>query len=231
MHPDSDRLLDRVGAAAGLAFVLLFVAIVMLVPHLAAPQHSLAEIERSARDNREGILLGTYLAALLLGALMVFGACLVARLRRVEGEAGGWWIVALTGIAGSAVGLYTGSVLIGFVRAVAHGVTGRVLWIGYPAGPDGVDIAIPLAVFLLGVGLGGMASDALPRWLGWFALLLAGLFGVGAAGVTGNEVDGGPLGLLLFLGYVGYLVWTMSASVVLWRGSRKTSAAAAPSPA
>jgi hypothetical protein len=45
------------------------------------------------------------------------------------------------------------------------------------------------------------------------------LFVVGAGGVTGDEVDGGILGVPLLLGYLGLLVWTVGASVSLWRGS------------
>jgi hypothetical protein len=217
MRDESNRTLDRVGAIAGIAFVALFAAIIMVVPHVAAPQHSIAEIGRSAHDNRQGILFGTYLASLLTGTLLVFGASVVARLWRTERETGGWWVVALTGVAGTSVGLVTGSVLVGFVRAVGHGVTGNVLWIGYPAGPDGVDIAIPLAVFLLGAGLGGRASGALAPWLARFAVVLSCLFAVGAAAVTGNEVDGGPLGVPLLLAYLGLLVWTVAASLALWR--------------
>jgi hypothetical protein len=229
MRDESSGTLDRVAAVAGIAFVVLFAAIIMVVPHLAAPEHSMAEIEQSARDNRQGILFGTYLAALLTGALLVFGAGVVARLWRMEREAGGWWVVALTGVAGTAVGLVTGSVLVGFVRAVGHGVAGNVLWIGYPAGPDGVDIAIPLAVFLLGAGLGGRASGALARWQAWFAVVLSSLFVVGAAGVTGNEVDGGPLGALLLLGYLGLLVWTVGVSFAMWRRPTKVRVTTASS--
>jgi hypothetical protein len=225
MDPGSDRLLDRVGAAAGIAFVLLFVAIIAVgTDGLPAPQHSIDEIARSARDHRDAILFGTYLAALLTGALLVYGAAVVARLWRAEGATGGWWIVAMTGLAATAVGLVTDTIVVGFVRAVGHGVSGDVLWIGYPSGPDGVIIAIPLAVFLLGAGLGGRASGGSPRWLAWFALVLSSLFVAGAAGVTGDEVDGGILGGLLVLGYLGLLAWIVAMSIVLWQRPRAVPA-------
>jgi len=105
-----------------------------------------------------------------------------------------------------------------FVRAVDHGTRGEALWIGYPAGADGLILAIPLAVFFLGAGLGIRYAGGLSRRLGWFALVLSVLFAVGGASVTGDEVDGGPLGVPLFLGFVGLLVWTAWASVSLWRG-------------
>jgi len=212
-----DPLLDRVGAAAGIAFVALFLAIIMFAPHLPAPQHSITDIAQSARGDKTGVLFATYMGALLTGAMLVFGAAIAARLRRAEGAGGGWWLIALTGVAGTAVGLVTQETIVGLVRAVGHGVAGNVLWLSYPPGPDGVDIAIPLAVFLLAAGSGVRATGALPRWLGWLALALAGCFAVGAAGVTGNEVDGGILGMVLSIGYMGLLVWVIGASVKLWR--------------
>jgi hypothetical protein len=226
---ESNLSIERVAALAGFAFVLLFVGIVTLSPGLPAPQHSIAQIARSAQDDRQAILFGTYLGALLTGALLVFGAGVVARLWRTEGGAGGWWLVALSGLAGTCVTLETSSTLVTFVRAVGHGVAGNVLWIGYPSGPEGVDIAVPLAVFLLGVGLGARSSVALPRWLAWFALALSAMFVIGAAGVTGDEVDGGVLGMFLFLGYVGMLVWIVGGGIVLWREPRVVRARAAAS--
>jgi hypothetical protein len=212
-----DRLLDRVGAAAGLAFVGLFIGIVMFAPHLPAPEHSIGEIARSAREDNTRILLATYLATLLTAAMLVFGATIAARMRRAEGPGGGWWLIALTGTAATSAGLVTQTIIVMLVRAVGHGVSGHVLWLSYPPGPDGVEIAVPLAVFLLGAGMGAKASGALPRWLAWLAVVLAAAFVVGAAGVTGNEVDGGTLGLVLLLAYLGLLTWVIGASLSMWR--------------
>jgi hypothetical protein len=217
MQDRPDHVLDRVGAVAGVAFIVLFVGIVALGSALPAPEHSMTEIERVAHARQDGILLGAYLGMLLTGALLVFGAVLAARQWRAEGSQGGWWLVALAGLAGTAVGLVTDMTVITFVRAVEDGVSGDALWVGYPPGPDGFLIAVPLAVFLLGIGLGARTSGAVPGWLGWFGLVLAVLFVAGAGGVTGDRVDGGPLGAVLVLGYLGLLVWVAASSVVLWR--------------
>jgi hypothetical protein len=215
MLEESTRRLDRVGAVAGIAFVLLFVGIIMVPPHLPAPQHPIADIAQTAAADRTGILVSVYMSFLLTGALLVFGAVVVARLWRSDRGASGWWIIALAGLAVAAV---PDDTVARFVRAVQHGATGDSLWIGYPISPDGVVMAIPLAVFLLGVG-GVRAGEALPRWLSWLALVLAGALVVGAAGVAFDEF-GGPVGPALFLGYVGFFVWTISVSVVLWREPR-----------
>lgn len=217
METRSDRTLDRVGAASGIAAMILLLALIMATPALRPPNHSMTEITRSARENADGILRGAYMGMLLSGALLLFGAAFAARLRRAEGSDGGWWLVALAGIAGTAVGIVSDTFVITFVRAVGHGAGGNALWIGYPSGPDGVLIAVPLAVFLLGAGLGARASCMLPRWLAWLAVALAAMFVVGAGGVMGDEVDGGILGAGLVLGYAGLVVWIVGSSVTMLR--------------
>jgi hypothetical protein len=216
----SERTLDRVGALAGVMFVLVFVGLITSAPGLPAPEHTISQISDSARENRTGILVGVYLSVVLTGALLVFGAVVVARIWSADCGATGWWIVALAGLAVAAV---PNDSIVRFVRAVQHGASGEAIWIGYPASPDGAFMAIPLAVFLLGIG-GAGAVGALPRWRSRAALGLAALFAVGAAGVAFDEF-GGPLGPVLFLGYIGFFVWIISVSVALWRNPRPERAA------
>jgi hypothetical protein len=227
MNDRSNQLLDRVGAAAGVAAVVLLVVLTTTSPALPPPNHSITEIARSASEDADGILRSAYLGTLFSGALLIFGASVAARLRRAEGPDGGWWLLALGGIAGTAIGIVANMLVITFVRAIGHGADGNALWIGYPSGPDGVLIAVPLAIFFLGAGLGSRASGALPRWLTWLALVLAGAFVIGAGSVTGNEVDGGILGTPLLLGYAGVLVWIVAVSVLMLRGPRATTEPAA----
>jgi hypothetical protein len=212
----SARTFDRVGAVAGAATVLFFVAAITVLPTLPSPNHGIDVVARSAHDSRDGYLTAIYLGTLLTGTLLVFGSSIATRLRRSEPD-GGWWLLALVGTAATAVGLVTDMLVLIFVRAVGRGVGGDALWVGYPAGADGLILAIPLAVFFLASGLGALIGGGLSRRLGWFALALAALFAVGAGSVMGDEVDGGPLGVPLFLGYVGLLIWTACASVSLWR--------------
>jgi len=228
MHHRSDQLLDRLGAAAGIASVLLLVALFTVFPSLPAPDDPISEIARSARDDSDGLLRGAYAGALMTGTLLLFGASVAARLRRAERGSGGWWLVALIGIAGTSIGIVGNALEIMFVRAVGHGATGSGLWIGY--GADhwlGVLTAIPLALFLLGAGMGTRATGVLPRWLAWLGIALSLLFLAGAGSVTGDEVDGGILGMPLLLGYLGLLVWILAASVSMLRPRGATAEPAA----
>ncbi len=228
MHHRSDQLLDRLGAAAGIASVLLLVALFTVFPSLPAPDDPISEIARSARDDSDGLLRGAYAGALMTGTLLLFGASVAARLRRAERGSGGWWLVALIGIAGTSIGIVGNALEIMFVRAVGHGATGSGLWIGYGAVHWlGVLTAIPLALFLLGAGMGTRATGVLPRWLAWLGIALSLLFLAGAGSVTGDEVDGGILGMPLLLGYLGLLVWILAASVSMLRPRGATAEPAA----
>jgi hypothetical protein len=214
-----DRSLDRVGAAAGIATVVLLLAIFTVLPSLPAPDKTIASIAARAHDDRSSLLWGAYLGTLLSVALLAFGGALAAALRRAEGAGGGWWLLALTGIAGTSVGILADAAVVTFVRAIGHGVSGSTLWVGY--GVDhwiGVLEAAPLGLFVLASSIGGRSTGLLPRWLGWAGPVIGALLVVGAASVTGDEVDGGALGVPLFLGYLLMLVWIMGASVSLWRG-------------
>ncbi len=217
MDDGSGRALDRFGAATGIASVVLLVCLFTVLPGLPPPEKPIGDIGRSALDHRDAHLLGAYLGALLSGALLVFGAAVSAALRRRE-SASGWSAVALIGAAATSIGIAADVSVITFVRAVGHGATGTMLWVGY--GSDhwfGTLLAVPFGVFLLGAGLGGRETEAVPRWLALAAVGLSAVLVAGAASVTGDEVDGGPLGVVLAIGYLGTFVWILATSVVLWR--------------
>lgn len=229
MNDSLDRTLDRLGAAAGIAAVVLLVSLFTILPALPSPEKPISAIAHSATVNRGGLLAGAYLGALLSGALLLFGAVVAARLRRAEGSKGGWWVIALCGIAGSAFGIVGNVFSIVFVRAVGHGASGSELWMGYDVDHwAGTLVGIPLAIFVVGAALGARATGVVPQWLVFLGGAVALLLAIGAGSVMGNEVDGGILGSVLLVGYVGLIVWIVGVSVSLWRRSGSLEAVPAP---
>lgn len=214
------RAVDRIAAIAGIAMVATFVAIITTSTALPPPNRGMTAIEHVASGSRGAVLLTTYLGQLLSGTLLVFGLAVVARLRRFDTSGHGAWLIALGGIAATSVGLATDQSTVTFVRAVGHGLAGDALWAAYPSGPDGVVIAVPMAVFFLGVALSGFLDRAVGRGLSWSAVALCVAFVIGGASVTGDEVDGGLLGLFLLIGYFGLMIWTVTLSVQMWRAGR-----------
>ena len=217
--PDSSaRSLDRLGAVAGVVAVALLVALMMFFPALPAADEPISAIAESAADRKQMLLAGDYIGALMGGAWLLFGVAVAGRLRRSEPAGGGWWIVTLAGItASAAVGLLGNVFSIMLVRAVGHGLTGDGLWVAYSGDLVGFVQGIPLALFMLGAGMGTRATRVFPRWTSIVALAAVPLLVVGVASVAGREVDGGPFIFPLMLAYLGMLVWTIPVCLVLWR--------------
>jgi hypothetical protein len=73
-------------------------------------------------------------------------------------------------------------------------------------------IAVGGGALMISTGILSISSGALPAWLGWLALL------IGIVAVT-------PIG---FFGFLAFLLWTIAASIVLWRAGAGAAPAAPP---
>jgi hypothetical protein len=157
-------------------------------------------------------------------ALLLFGAVTAAALREAEADGGAWWVVSLAGIAGTSTLLVGSALQVAWVDSARHGTSGGALWALYSA-PHVLTLfaILPLAVFLLGTGVGARASGAFPRWIAWLALVVAALLTVGAGSTTGDELTRRPLAVPLLLGIAALLVWPIAAGVSLWRTPRTAS--------
>jgi hypothetical protein len=71
-------------------------------------------------------------------------------------------------------------------------------------------LAAGLGTLMIATGISSIRSRVFPAWLGWLALV------IGIAAIT-------PAG---FFGFLAFGLWTIAASIVLWRAG--TGAAAAP---
>jgi len=71
-------------------------------------------------------------------------------------------------------------------------------------------LAAGLGTLMIATGICSVRTGALPAWLGWIAIL------IGIAAIT-------PAG---FFGFLAFGLWTIAASIVMWRGG--TGAVAAP---
>lgn len=71
-------------------------------------------------------------------------------------------------------------------------------------------LAAGLGTLMIATGICSVRTGALPAWLGWIAIL------IGIAAIT-------PAG---FFGFLAFGLWTIAASIVMWRGA--TGAVAAP---
>jgi len=143
-------------------------------------------------------------ALLALGGFffLVFSTTIVGVLRRGQAEGGG---ASALGFAGGIV--FTVGVTIfaglGFAAAdVVGDVDPAVVQALNALGADMFfTVAVGTGAFLVGAGIATLKTGALPRWLGWAAVV------IGVIALT-------PAG---FFGFIALGIWTLIASVILWR--------------
>lgn len=215
------RVLDRLADAGGFLYLLLasvgYAAFVgPAVPQsLDSPSAVLAQL----RNHPPGTTfwIGVGMEAVGLVCLLLFAARLAGRIRLAEPA--GWIPGAVLGMVVASIAVKLGS--FGLVLAALH--TAR-----YDAGTvtalidvnqmtDTVSNAMD-ATFILLTGLAGLATRALPRWIG-----AAGVV-AGVAVLAGLAVPGlfDQVQLLMFLWLVATSVW------LLVRGSRRPVEAQVP---
>lgn len=156
-------------------------------------------------DNKDAIQAGAALAG-LAAALLVYFVGYVSKVLRRAAEADSILPnLALIGAAIMATGIAIDA-MISFALAEAAddlepaaAQALQALWDN-----DFMPMAVGLQVFLLSTGIAVVKTGALPKWLGWIAILLAIL------AVT-------PVG---FAAFVGGAVWIMIVSVVLTMKAR-----------
>ena len=212
---------EQIGAGGGIVFVLLQVASQVLIqaggsePAFGA---SAAEIESFfMNQNRQLALTGGFLSVLSIIAFIWFLGALWARLRRYEGEPGWLSLVAFaSGLVGIAAILGSGGWELAILR-LGDGLEAETLQLLFDLGNfTFAAFWVALAGMLLAAGVVAIRDGALPRWLGWFGLLLAGaLLAVRTVWFTELGVK--------FLPYALFWVWLIAASISLIRRARAAS--------
>ena len=198
----------------GLAFVVVAVICFALTGEGQDPAKKSAEqIANYYKDHDDKNELAAFLLG-FAGILLLFFAGWVRQLlRAAEGERGMLSAVSFGAlvvvVAGLGVGATIHLALVDYVDKVPPAVTQTINTIDY-------DFFIPFALgmtaFLLSTGIAVVRTAALPKWLGWVAILL------GVASFT-------PVG---FFGFLGGLLWIAIIAIVGAVRSGGTPAAASP---
>jgi hypothetical protein len=189
----SDRLLERMGAACGILYIVLIYG----GSSIGGP---------SSRVALSLEILGFLLFLFFLGILW-------SALRRAEGGSG-WLSTTAFGAGLMSVTIKVASAAP--VLAARHRSGGLDPQLARTLQDiNDASFALtffPLAVLLVAFAIVAIRSDALPGWLGWFAAVLAVafLFG-GLAGSTDLTSEWAALPMLI------YPVWVVATSIVLIR--------------
>jgi hypothetical protein len=208
------RRWEQVGAAAGIAFVVLqLVAQGFIQTGGPEPPFNAAAPEIvdffTTRDRRL-YGLGDYLSTLSLIPFVWFLGALWARLRRAESEPAWLSVVALASGLVTAAQLVTGG---GWTLAMARidaGLDPELTRLLFDQGNLGfANIWVSLASMLLATGVVSIGTQALPRWLGWAALVIAAGLVIARAFWVGSSI--------VFAPYAVFWLWMIVASIVMIR--------------
>jgi hypothetical protein len=205
----------RFAPLTGIVFVgLLILAFVVVEGETPDIDDSAQKITSFYHDDQ-----GKHIAAIVLVALSsLFLAVFVVSLReflRTPGEGDFWPTIALVGGTVAVAGFL---VAVGVHLALVDGGDKNIspdamVALNAIDADDFFGFATPLGIMLLGAGGATLkAGAALPRWLGWAALVLFVVFftpaGFAAFGLTG--------------------IWIIIASILMYRSSAVPAAPAAP---
>jgi hypothetical protein len=220
---------QRIGAVAGIAFIVLSLASMGLTPMPPGFDGTATEFV----DWYQGSTTGIQVTAFLFGLSMVVAAVWFGYARaHVEphGASAPFGPVATVGMAVMAVGwILTGGISSVVAMRIDELDAGVVVLGAMLAGSANMVSQFGLALLVGGVTAQAQITRSLPRWLivfGWMGAALALVSTVGIA------TDSEAVELLLFANWVPGTVWWVGLSVVLWRsGSATGSDSAADAPA
>jgi uncharacterized protein DUF4386 len=198
----------------GLGFFVLLIVSFIVIGEPKDADHPPQEIAQWYLDNKDAAEIGAFISVVAAGFLIFFGAYLRKVLDAAAGGRSMLAVLPLVGLAIVGVGAAIDNMLI-FVAAEAAGdipapeiQTIQAIWDN-----DFLPLFLGVLVFNWSVGIAVLQTGALPKWLGWLAIL---------AGVVSLA---GPIG---FFGALLAALWIIIASILLSMRARR---AVAPPPA
>ncbi len=212
----------KVAGWSGLATVVLFVVGLFLGGEGPAFSDSAADVREWFEDNEAMVAWTTWSGALGFAFLFLLFA---SGLRSILGPAddGSQGMFSRWSFAGALTFVAVGGASSAFwavlgqeeIRAVASDETVKTL-----AAFDTLLFAavVPwgIAVFLLGASVVILQSGVMAKWLAWLGLAVGLLFAVGTLWpFTGD--DAGFLAILTLIGFIGFLIWVLGASIAMIR--------------
>jgi hypothetical protein len=203
------RLVPLSGALA----VVLMIAAFIIGGETPGTDESAQEVVSYYLDHEDELAIAGALLGLGGFFFLVFSTTVAGVLRRAQGESGGSSALCFAGGIVFTVGITIFAGL-GFAGAdVADDVEPSVVQAINVLGSDMFfTVAAGAGAFLIGAGIATLKTGALPKWLGWAAIV------IGIVAIT-------PLG---FFGFLLLMVWTLIASIVL--AMRAGSESRAPDP-
>jgi hypothetical protein len=198
----------------GIAFIVIAILGFVIAGEPPDADEPVREIVDHYVDDKDAVQAGAILTGIAAGLLIFFGGYLRKVLRAAEGEGGMLSALVLIGATTMAIGAAIDGTISFALAEAADDIdpTGvqalQALWDN-----DFLPVLLGAGVFLLASGISIVTHGALPKWLGWVAIV----FGV---------VAFTPIG---FIAFPAGALWILIVSVML--SLRARAAPAPPSPA
>jgi len=193
----------------GVAFIVVAIVEAIIAGEPPDAESPVQEIVDHYTDNKDAIEAGSFVGAAASVLLVFFGAYLRSVFSAAEGPGGILSALVLVGTAVVAVGLAIDiTINIALAEAVDDIEPAAVQALQALWDNDFVPLALGSLIFLISSGLSILRHGALPKWLGWVALVLA------VIGFT-------PIG---FVAFIGAGLWIAVVSVMLTMRARAATA-------
>ena len=183
----------------GLGFAVLLIISIIVTGSPKGADDGPAAVAQWYSDNKDAAEIGSFIGVVAGGFLIFFGAYL----RKVL-EPGAGLMLSILPLIGIAI-VATGAAIDGMLMFAAAEAVGDIpapevqtiqaIWDN-----DFLPFLLGVLVFNWSVGLAVLKSGALPKWMGWAAIVF---------GVIGLA---GPIG---FFGAIGAALWIIVASILL----------------
>jgi hypothetical protein len=205
----------RLAMLSGAVFVvLLIVAFAVLGGDTPDENDSAREVFTFYTDHQDKQIAAALVLIACVPFLMIFSAVLHRTLRAFEGPGGWLSTLALAGGVAAAAGfLITASIHLALIAAADEKAIGAAHALNFLDALCFPAFVAPMGVLVFATGFATFrGGGALPRWLGWVAVVV-GLLVFTPAG---------------FPAAVASTLWVLVASIVLYLRGAPTAAAAAP---
>ena len=215
---------QRIGAAAGILFVVLSFATLGLAPPPPGLDATAAEVVEYFADNTGGLQAMSLLFALSIAAATVWFGAVRAHVWTGRDSAP-WGPVATVGMAVVAVSWLLISTLVSATALQFEDLEpGTVLFAGTLTDLANFSGQLGIALLALGVSAGARERRSLPAWLVADGGVMAAIALLSTAGFA---TDAAWVEVTLYAAWLPFVVWFVGVSVVMWRAAPAEVAAPA----
>lgn len=204
---------DRLAPLSGIVFVvLLILGIVVVSGNTPSIDDSASKIATYYADHKAKETIAVILVGLSAVFLTIFAVSLRNNLRGAGGEGSAWPTVALIGGVVSVAGIFfAGAVHLALVNGGDKNISPEAMVAVNAIDSDSLlAFVVPLGIMLIGVAGATLSGGAaLPKWMGWVALVLGIIF----------------FTPLFWASMLLTFIWIIVASILMYRRTGATATA------